>query len=123
MRLISAWIKANRKDPVPSRSCILPRRYVWPVMEAAGEKVSASKHLRPANLTSDGISGVLRNFEPNRPLDLALDEVHPLADAVTDDNIRNLQTRSQPRSLLSIARFKSERSLRLPASSRVGASV
>lgn len=56
-------------------------------METAWEKEQTSKHLCAANPFPDGRPGVLRHFELNRPLRLALDNGHAFANPVTNHKI------------------------------------
>ena len=79
------------------------------MVEAAEKQERASEHLRATNPFPDGVAGVLRHFELNQPLRLALDNSHSFANSVTDNEISDFKTNEVTTSQLAIDRKIKER--------------
>ena len=87
---ISAWLQINRRHPIAHEARVLSCRFMRSFVEAAWEKKSASKHLRATYPGPNGLAGILRNFELDRPLCFALENSHAFANPITRSEIGDI---------------------------------
>jgi hypothetical protein len=111
MRAIGGWIQPDHGDPPVSQAGVLASRQVRRVMDPTREQEGVWSQLRPGDPGGHGLPGPVGELELHRLLDLVLEAVTRCATAppwVTSRTRR--AARSQPRSLLSMARLNRARS-------------
>jgi len=116
MRSVPALVESDACSPTLYDPAVLPKRKVT-VLRASGEKEACGSQVLSRDPRCDGFAGGLGDLELHRPLSLALHNDRTRGhDAALDTSRTRSDTRSQPRSLLSIARLNKSRSRALSAS-------
>lgn len=92
VRSVSPGLETDRRHPVPNEPRILPRGDGRSVVEPAREQEGATDHLGPRHPGRDRSTGVLRDFELNGALRLALDDGDAFADLIADNEVGDPET-------------------------------
>ena len=111
MHTVCQTVKRGAAYPPANNPCVLPRRNVRLALEPAGKQISRTRvaHAQPI---VDGRSGLSGQPELDGPPSFPLCDSSAIGDAVIQAQTSSAcnRTRSQPRSLLSIARLNNARS-------------
>lgn len=119
MRPVILPTKPDRRHPLINQSGVLPSAEMISVVDATGKGIvidCSSTSLKPGKQTGSDLG---RNFELHGSSSLLLDDHRSSSNVVAGDECPIFSfTRSQPRSLRSMARSKSARSRILPSRSK-----
>ena len=111
VRAVSVWLQSNRRYPATDKPSVLARRDMWSVMKEAWKHRSARNHLRRIDPGQNGFTRIFRQFELNGRLVLLwITETRSRTRSPFTRSFTASLTRSQPRSLLSMATLSNVRS-------------
>ena len=91
VRTVTARLQANRGHPIAYNPAALSRRYVWPVVEAAGEHETAREHLRRSDPDQYRLTCIFCELELHAPLGLALDHRNSFSHTVILHKVAHLK--------------------------------
>src|SRR5580693_8610107 len=111
MRAVGATVHPGPLDPAVHDARVLARCYVRLIMDSARKDLGAPICRSRVQPVLQRGASLLRDFELNRTAGLALDDCRPVSHVSADGDVTTRRlTRSQPRSLLSMARLNIARS-------------
>ena len=118
MRAILLWRRTNRGDPFVYQAGVLPRAHVVGVIDPARECIVVDRAPTPFKPSQKAGSDVAGDLKLDWPTRLLLNNDRTGPNVRPGDQIILIFIRSQPRSLLSIARSNKARSRTRPSRSR-----
>ena len=91
MGAVTARLQPDCRHPIAYDSAVLARRYVWPVVKATWEHITAREHLWGFDPGQYRLTCVFRQFKLNRSLRLTLDNGNTLPNTIIFHEISHTQ--------------------------------